>query len=126
MKYQYFSEGEFRNATPSCSLEDMDGGFMQLLDRVRELAGIPLVVNSAYRSPEWERKHGRTGTSTHCKGKAVDIRCKTMGNRERIVQAALASGISRIGIAPTYIHLDTDTDKAQNVVWLYDGKGGTL
>ena len=72
---KYFSPAEFRNCTPSCTIEQMDADFLSRLDRVREAAGIPLVLNSAYRSKSYEKKKGRSGTSSHCEGKAVDIRC---------------------------------------------------
>jgi hypothetical protein len=43
----------------------MEQGFMNMLDRVRETAGIPLVINSAYRTVGHEKKQGRAGTSAH-------------------------------------------------------------
>ena len=116
---QYFHEDEFRRCTPACHERDMDVRFLDLLDRVRAAAGIPLVLNSAYRSEAWELEHGRTGTSAHCKGQAVDIRCNTSANRYRIISAALKCGITRIGVAHTYIHLDNSKTHAQGVVWDY-------
>lgn len=118
---KYFKESEFQKCTPSCSLQDMDQNFMNTLDAIRSVAGIPLVLNSAYRSVVHEKKMGRPGTSSHCKGVAVDIRCNTFTNRDKIVTAAKACGIRRIGIAPTYIHLDVDKEKTQNIIWLYEG-----
>ena len=118
---QYFSESEFRRCTPACHLSDMDGEFIALLDRVRAEAGIPLVLNSAYRSAAYERAHGRAGTSAHCAGRAVDIRCMTSANRYKIVRAALECGVRRIGIAQTYIHIDNADDHAQDVIWDYYG-----
>lgn len=97
----------------------MDSGFLGVLDEVRERAGIPLVLNSAYRSREYEKSKGRTGTSAHCEGKAVDIRCNTSANRYRIVRAALECGIKRIGIGATFVHLDTSETHAQDVMWDY-------
>lgn len=116
---KYFVEREFLKCTPACHLSDMDPAFMDMLDRVRELAGIPLVLNSAYRSKAWEKTHGRPGTSTHCKGQAVDIRCSSDASRYRIVSAAVRLGLCRIGIGKTYVHLDADRDKTQNVIWHY-------
>ena len=118
---QYFSESEFRKCTPSCHLSDMDGDFIALLDRVRAEAGIPLVLNSAYRSGAWELSHGRTGTSAHTKGQAVDIRSNTSANSYKIIAAALRCGIRRIGVAHTYIHLDNSKTHAQDVIWDYYG-----
>lgn len=116
----YFKDAEFKRCTPACRLADMDAQFIVTLDRVRGLAGIPLVLNSAYRSREYEKAKGRPGTSAHCQGKAVDIRCNTSANRLTIIRAALAAGIQRIGVGKTYIHLDTATDKGHPAgIWHY-------
>lgn len=104
---KYFTELEFKRCTPSCSMRDMEPEFLARLDEIRERAGIPLVLNSAYRSKAYEKSKGRTGTSAHCEGCAVDIRCNTGANRLKIVRAALATGIERIGIGKTYVHLDS-------------------
>ena len=37
-------------------LDDMDKDFLELLDKLREQAGIPLILNCAYRSKEWDFK----------------------------------------------------------------------
>ena len=116
---KYFHANEFKKCTPSCSIDDMDGDFLALLDCVREAAGIPLVLNCAYRSQAWEKAHGRTGNSAHTRGKAVDIRCNTSQNRFKIVRAAIGWGIRRIGIGKTYVHLDNDDTLPQGVVWHY-------
>lgn len=121
IKANYFKESEFKACTPSCSLQDMKQHTMNKLDMARELAGIPFVINSAYRSPEWERAHGRTGTGGHAHGCAVDIRCNTSANRFKIIDACLAVGFTRIGIGKTYVHVDDDSTQAQNVIWHYYG-----
>ena len=119
-KARYFSESEFRRCSPSCSIEDMDDEFLYMLDSVRHEAGIPLVLNSAYRSPEYERSKGRTGTGAHTYGLAVDIRCNDGVNRLKILTAALKCGIKRIGIAKTYIHLDQgDRVGLKQNIWTY-------
>lgn len=116
---KYFSDREFKNCVPSCSIDDMDKDFMELLDKVREDAGIPLVINCAYRSKEWDKRRGRSGNSSHCRGKAVDIRCNDSSNRFKIIEAAIKNGITRIGVGKTYIHLDNDDSLPQGVVWHY-------
>lgn len=118
---KYFSESEFRRCTPSCSLQDMDARLIGKLDLAREKAGIPFVLNSAYRSVAWEKGRGRTGTSSHCKGMAVDIRCNSYSNRWKVVKALMDAGFTRIGIGKTYVHADIDPDKTQNVIWDYYG-----
>ena len=116
---KYFSPKEFKACTPSCDISRMDAGFLALLDEVREAAGIPLVLNCAYRSKAWELKHKRSGNSAHTRGKAVDIRCNTSQNRYRILAAAIECGVPRIGIDKTYIHLDNDPTLPQGVIWHY-------
>lgn len=116
---KYFSPSEFKKCVPSCSIEDMDGGFLALLDKVREKAGIPLVLNCAYRSREWDIAKGRSGNSAHTRGKAVDIRCNSSATRFKIVKAAMECGIVRIGIGKSFVHLDNDSSLTQNVIFDY-------
>lgn len=117
----YFTPEEFYKCTPSCSIDDMRPFFMSRLEMARELAGIPFVLNSAYRSVDWEKQHNRTGTSSHCKGVAVDVRCFESDKRYKIVRAALAAGFRRIGIARNFVHLDLDSSKPSSI-WLYDSR----
>ena len=116
---RYFKDAEFRKCNPPCSIEDMDEDFLFLLDMVRKEAGIPLVLNSAYRSPEWDRKQGRSGTGAHTRGLAVDIRCNSDSNRYKIVEAAFKCKVNRIGIYKSWIHLDMGdmAGMTPNVVW---------
>lgn len=116
---KYFKEVEFTRCNPSCRMDQMDPAFLALLDEVREAAGIPLVLNCAYRSVAHEKKMGRSGNSAHTRGKAVDIRCNTSANRYKIVAAALGCGIRRIGIGKTFVHIDNDDTLPQGVIWDY-------
>ena len=116
---KYFSESEFKKCVPSCSERDMDGAFLSLLDEVREKAGIPLVLNCAYRSSSWDKSKGRSGNSAHTRGKAVDIRCNTSVTRYKIVKAALDCGVRRIGIGKSFVHLDNDDSLPQDVIFHY-------
>ena len=121
IKAKYFSEGEFQKCTPPCSLQDMNQGTMSRLDTAREIAGIPFVLNSAFRSVEYEKEHGRKGTSSHTLGHAVDIRCNSVANRFKIVAALYEAGFNRIGIGKTYIHVDDSPKHQPNVMWDYYG-----
>lgn len=116
---KYFTEAEFRRCTPPCSLQDMRQELMTRLDNARQMAGIPFVLNSAYRSVAYEKTKGRAGTSSHCKGLAVDIRCNSDANRWKVVAALMDNGFTRIGIGRTYVHADLDPDKTQRVIWHY-------
>lgn len=120
----YFNEKEFARCSPPCKLADMDERFMARLDLARAKAGIPFVLNCAYRSRAWDLSKGRTGNSAHCAGKAVDIRCNTSANRMKIVQGLLAAGFTRIGIGRTFVHADNDETKPQGVIWHYYESNG--
>lgn len=115
VKLRYFKELEFKNAKPSCSLDDMSEEFMLKLDEARSICCVPFVINSAYRSPEYEKQHGRSGSSSHCKGLAVDISCTDSVSRLKMLLALLAVGFRRIGIYPTFLHVDSDISKPVSI-----------
>lgn len=107
-----------QNATPACSIVNLDERLVEALFRIWRLC--PFVISSAYRSKEYEKSRGRSGTSSHCKGLAVDIVCCSNAERFQLVESALAAGFTRIGIAKNFIHLDLDTDKNQKRIWTYN------
>lgn len=120
-KPNFFSESEFERCVPSCSMSDMNENLLIRLDVARHIYGEPMIINSAYRSPEYEVSMGRVGTSSHCKGMAVDIRCTNINNRLRLVRALLMAGFIRIGISEVYVHADIDSLKP-SCLWLYSDK----
>ena len=107
---RYFKEIEDGN---------MDANFLHKLDKARELAGMPFIINSAYRSPEHNAKIGGRPNSSHLKGLAVDIACNKSTDRFDLINCLLDVGFSRIGIASSFIHADIDTDKSIGVIWTY-------
>lgn len=119
MSFKYFSHSDFKSATPECRMDQMDSGFLDKLDAAREIASVPFVINSAYRSIEYEKNQGRSGDSSHTKGVAVDIKADTSRQRFLILDALRKVGFTRIGIGETYIHCDLDSDKDQQVIWHY-------
>lgn len=117
-KSKYFSEKEFELCTPSCSLQNMQQSTMSKFDTAREIAGIPFVINSAYRSSEWDKNKGRSGTGAHTLGRAMDIRCNTDRNRFLVVSSLIKAGFKRIGIYKTFIHADDSPNHTQEIVWI--------
>ncbi|MCP9289991.1 D-Ala-D-Ala carboxypeptidase family metallohydrolase [Gracilimonas sediminicola] len=118
-EYNYFTENDFKTAFPACSMDDMDAEFMEKLDLAREIATVPFIVNSAYRTVEHEKENGRPGTSSHTKGIAVDLKCTRSRVRYRIIYALIQVGFTRIGIGEDFIHVDDDNEKDQQVIWDY-------
>lgn len=99
--------------------ENMNADFLNKLDEAREIANIPFIINSAYRSPEHNAKIGGKPNSSHLKGLAVDISVTNSRQRFIVLNALLNVGFTRIGIADTFIHVDLSTDKSQQVIWTY-------
>ena len=116
---KYFKEEEFKKCSPSCSLQDMKQTTMSKLDTAREIAGIPFVLNSAFRSSEWDKSKGRSGTGAHTTGNAIDIRCTSDRDRFLIIDSLLKAGFKRIGVAKSFIHADDSETHSQSVSWLY-------
>ena len=98
---------------------NMNEEFLQRLDEAREYAGIPFIINSAWRSEEDNKRVGGKPNSSHLKGLAVDIKATNSRQRGLILDALRSVGFSRIGIANRFIHVDMDFDKDQDVTWLY-------
>ena len=96
----------------------MNVNFLAKLDEAREYAGIPFIINSAYRSPTHPESI-KNPTSSHIKGLAVDISVKDSRTRFLVLDALLVVGFSRVGISNSFIHVDLDMNKSQNVIWTY-------
>ena len=101
------------------NLDKMDKTFLLRLDEARERAGIPFVINSAYRTPEHNAKIGGKPNSSHLIGLAVDISVTNSRQRFIVLNALLEVGFTRIGIADTFIHVDLDNEKSKEVIWTY-------
>lgn len=99
--------------------ENMNADFLNKLDEAREIANIPFIINSAYRSPEHNAKIGGKPNSSHLKGLAVDISVTNSRQRFIVLNALLEVGFTRIGIADTFIHVDLDSEKSKDVIWTY-------
>jgi len=117
-KPKYFSKKELE--CPCCGKCEMDDNFLLMLDRAREYAGIPFVISSGFRCEKHNREVGGSPTSSHLKGKAVDIVADNSRRRYIILKALMKVGFTRIGIGKNFIHVDNDESKVQGVIWLYN------
>lgn len=116
---KYFKISEFDSPDIKGSGKKMKQSTLLLLDECREIAGIPFIISSGYRSVKHNRKVGGVTNSSHRKGYAVDIRCKGVSGKFKIINAALKVGFNRIGVSSMFVHLDNDPNKKQNVIWTY-------
>ncbi|WP_081740455.1 D-Ala-D-Ala carboxypeptidase family metallohydrolase [Aquimarina pacifica] len=101
----------------------MDKRLIEMLTKLAKLTKLPIfeMINSGARTPFWNRKVGGVSNSAHKTPKcmAVDIKAPTLAIRNKLVVAAKLVGFKRIGVANTFVHLDVDATKSQNVAWGY-------
>jgi len=114
-----FKIEEFDSPDLIGSGELMDKDFLFMLDKARDLANTSFVVTSGYRTESHNSKVGGVSNSSHRKGLACDIACSDSRKRSNIITALLEVGFTRIGIASSFIHVDNDLDKSQDVIWTY-------
>ena len=103
---RYFNyESDKKLACDCCGVKGMEPSFLELLDHIRDEVG-PMTVTSGYRCAAKNMETSSTGASgPHTHGRAVDIRANS-DMRYRILAAAMKQGITRFGIANSFIHID--------------------
>lgn len=103
----YFDAEEFGDGA-----EKMEPELLRRLDRMRALAGIPIVITDAWR----DVKPGEP--PEHENGYAVDVRCKDSKTRLTLVRAAIDAGFKRIGVYTGHLHVGCDPTLPQLVMWI--------
>jgi len=107
--YKYFKESE---------VVGLKTKLVEMLDKAREIAGIPFVINSGYRTLAHNAEVGGTEDSSHTKGLAVDLRARNSTEHFLITKGLILAGFNRISKKyPMHIHCDIDSDKVQNVLF---------
>ena len=96
---------------------EMSDKFLEMLDDLRHECGFPFYVTSGYRDPSHSIEAKKSKPGTHAQGIAADIRISNGAEGFVIVSKAIAAGFTGIGIAKTFIHLDSR--KTTPVVWSY-------
>ena len=119
---KHFDYYEFDSPDVDGSGQMMDKDFLEMLDEARAIADVSFTINSGYRTKAHNEKVGGKPESSHLKGLAADIKCKDSRSRYIILDALFQVGFTRIGIANSFIHVDADFDKSQNVIWTYKNK----
>ncbi|KKK52673.1 hypothetical protein LCGC14_3102540 [marine sediment metagenome] len=126
--YPNFTEAEMRckgfaKGLCSCGGQaDMKPSFMMTLQRVRNAFGRPMVVNSGFRCPDYDKFLG--GAGIHPKGRAADIRVSGE-NAYHLLGCAYAMDVWGIGLKQhgpwpgRFMHLDTMSGPKRPRIWSY-------
>ncbi len=119
--YKYFTADELK--CKCCNRERMDEDFMHIIEQIRDGAGFPFPISSAYRCPEHNKKVSSTGEKgPHTTGKAIDIRV-SHERAHKVLELALMYNIMGIGVSQKgqhsirFIHLDMARDFKR--LWSY-------
>lgn len=114
-KYRFFSLDEF--ACSETGENEISRDFVAKLDELRAICGFPFVITSGYRSPNHSIEKAKTKPGMHSQGVACDISITNGVDRFKIVNNALRLGFTGVGVAKTFIHLDTRSSTP--VMWTY-------
>ena len=124
-KWPNFTENEFKCKCGVCGGEiEMQEHFLDKLQKVREIVGIPMHITSGYRCaahPSEVKKPA--GPGAHHEGVAADIACNS-SMAYLLMRAAFQVGLSGVGVSqraakPRYVHLDASGSALRPNVWSY-------
>ena len=118
-----------RRYVTNAGYREMDFGFVQLLDQIREYSGIPMTITSGYRCPNHPIEKAKSAPGPHSTGKAADILAHGE-HAQRIVELALhhadygpGIGLMQHGdLSQRFVHLDYCEDapgRPRPWIWTY-------
>ena len=112
---KYFRKEEF-NCTHT-NKNEMDDAFLEKLDHLREECGFPFRITSGYRDETHPNEARKEKPGTHNQGIAADIAVSNGFERMNVVHNALKLGFNGVGVAKSFVHVDTRTTTP--VMWTY-------
>lgn len=115
MEFLYFKLEDFD--CQETGENEMDLEFVRKVDELRSALGRPLIVTSGYRSPTHSLEAKKEKPGTHAQGIACDLKVSNGAERRELVKQAFYLGFTGIGVAKTFVHVDTRTTTP--VLWVY-------
>lgn len=112
---KYFSIDEFD--CKHTGKNEMNHDFLELLDELRERCDFPFYVTSGYRDKTHPIEMVKKNPGVHTEGIAADIAISSGYQRRKIVEEAIKMGFNGIGIANSFIHVDSRAGKP--IMWTY-------
>lgn len=98
--------------------------FMDALQHVRRVVGIPMIVTSGWRSPEHNQavSHTKSREGPHPDSQAVDV-AVSRSDAFNVMRAAISTGFKGIGLKQhgdgRYLHIDMWHRRETGIVWTY-------
>lgn len=101
---------------------EMEKGFLERLDILRDRCGFPFVITSGFRDVTHPKEAHKPVGGYHTQGVAADIKVTGGVQRRMVVEQALQMGFSGIGVAKDFVHVDDRRaidPQAALVMWCY-------
>jgi zinc D-Ala-D-Ala carboxypeptidase len=126
MKYFKIEEFDFEDQTvnfkhwKSVKAKDvMKPEFLRMIDKAREISGIPYIITSGYRPNEYDKQYHKIEFSDHSQGCGADIKCNDSVSRFKIIKGLIEAGFTRIGFDLKHVHVGGNNEyKPQQVFFL--------
>jgi len=103
-RWQHFSPYELRSRGNGALKIRVDA--LDALERAREAAGRPFIINSAYRDPLYNARIGGAPMSRHKAGDAFAIALSNHDDRHALEALLRRCGFNAIGRYRTFVHAD--------------------
>ena len=113
-----FTQEEF-SCKCGCGFSDILPEIPHKLQFARNIIKRPIAINSGCRCPIHNSNQSGSKNSSHLTGMAADISCVAPSDRWDLLFALQTAGFTRIGISKSFIHVDVDNNKPQNIIWVY-------
>lgn len=120
-----FSRSEFA-CHCGCGEDRISLVLVDILQKVRNVLGRPIQINSGVRCAFHNKGEGGSEDSEHVPGggttgvgEGVDIKCTTSNDRYLLLSALLLIGVQRIGVDGEFVHCGIRAVKDKEVFWLY-------
>jgi len=111
-----FKRSEFA-CSCGCGFDDIDFNLVKKLQAVRDEIGQPIKITSGCRCPAKNEEVGGKLFSAHLSGFAADISC-THSHKRMTLLPVLCKLLRRVGPKGSFIHVDIDPTKDQDVLWI--------
>tara|TARA_Y100001951_G_scaffold99919_1_gene102560 strand:- start:126 stop:503 length:378 start_codon:yes stop_codon:yes gene_type:complete len=101
-----------------CGRDNIKNELAASVQLVRDIVKRGIVITSGIRCEAHNTTIKAAPSSSHIDGFAADLAYKGSAERYQLLNAAMQV-FDRVGIAKNFIHVDVDSTKSPEVVWLY-------